>query len=129
MEYVAGLARRKEEIRAEARKMRINIKESDQLFESHLYSLNSLVDGLKHSPGEIPIAKQIESDDCRTLAELDQSNIGEKINTFFPFITSMYHHIGSVLNGYQTCGSAMQRILNRLKVGLTRKIVRGSSGF
>ena len=126
VEYVTSLARRRDEIRAEARKMRAKLEEHDQLFESRLCSLNSLVDSLKHSPGEIPIAKKIESDDCRTLAERDQSDIGEKINAFFPFITSTYHHVGSVLKGYQTCGSAIQRILNRLKVGLTRRVVRGS---
>ncbi len=114
VEYVASLARRKEEIRAEAQRMRMNMQEYDRLFEGHLYSLNSLVDSLKHSPGEIPIAKKIESDDCRTLAELDQSDIGEKINAFLPFITSTYHQVRSVLKGYQTCVSATQWIL-RLK--------------
>jgi hypothetical protein len=129
VEYVASLAGRKEEIRAEARKMRAKMEEHDQLFEDQLYSLNILVDSLKHSPAEIPVAKKIDSDDCRTLAELDQSDIGEKINMLYPFITSTYHHVNAVLKGYQTCGTAIQRILNRLKVGLTRRIVRGSHSF
>lgn len=119
--YVASLTKKKDEIRNEARQMRAKMIEYKTLFEGHLCSLNRLIDSLKHTPGEIPVARMIDSNDCRTLAELDQSDIGEKINSLFPFIPSMYHHVGAVLKGYQTGGAAMRCILNRLKAGVTRR--------
>jgi len=68
VEYVASLARRKEEIHAEARKMRAKLERQDQLFEERLSSLNSMIDSLKHNPGEIPVTSMINSSDCRILA-------------------------------------------------------------
>jgi hypothetical protein len=126
VEYVASLTRRKEEIRAEARKMRAKMEEYDQLLEGRLCSLNSLIDSLKHRPDKIPVTKMIESNDCRTLAEFDQSAIGEKIDALFPFAQAAYHHVGSVVKGYQQCGTAVQRIFDRLKAGINRRIVRFS---
>lgn len=122
--YVASLTRKKDEIRNEAQQMRAKMIEYKQLVESRVCSLNRLIDSLKHTPGEIPVAKMIDSNDCRTLAALDQSDIGEKINSLFPFIPSIYHHIGAVLEGYQTSGTVMRSILNRLKAGVTKRIVQ-----
>jgi len=124
VDYVANLTRRKDEIRAEARKMRAKIEEYDQLLEDRLFSLNCLIDSLKHSPDKIPVARMIESNDCRTLAELDQSSIGEKIDALFPFAQSAYHHIASAVKGYQQYSTAVQRIFDRLKAGLNGRIVR-----
>lgn len=122
-EYVTGLASRRDEIRAEAQEMRAKMKEYDQRFEGHLCSLNNMIDSLKHVPGEIPVARMIESNDCRMLAELDQSDIGEKIDALFPFVPSIYYHTRAALKGYQTCGAAIQQISNRLKMGITRRVL------
>lgn len=124
VDYVTSLARRKDQIRVEARKMRTKMDEYDQTMEEHFRSLNSLIDSLKHSPGEIPVAGKIESNDCRTLAEINPSSIGEKIDALFPFIQSMFHQVGAALKGYQSCGTVIQRILNRLKMGLYRRAMR-----
>lgn len=122
VEYVASLARRKEEVRAEARKMRAEIEENDQLFEGRLRALNSLIDSLKHSPIEIPTVRKIESDDCRMLAELDQSDIGEKIDALFPLINSGCQHFKAAFKGYQPYGTAAQRTLHHLKAVLSRRL-------
>jgi hypothetical protein len=124
VEYVTRLASRRDEIRAEAQEMRAKMKEYSQRFEGDLFSLNSMIDSLKHGPSEIPVVGMIESNDCRMLAELDQSDLGEKIDALFPFVPSIYHHAGAALKGYQTCGAAIRRISNRLKVGIAEGIVQ-----
>jgi len=120
--YVENLATKKTDIRAEARKMRAQLAEYQDHFEGHLYSLNNMIDGLKHSPSEIPAIKMIESDDCRALADLDQSDIGEKINALLPFIPAIYHHAAAVHNGHQTSGAAIHRIARYLLRELKRKV-------
>jgi hypothetical protein len=97
VDYVTSLVRRKDQIRVEARKMRTTIEAYDKAMEDHFRSLNSLIDSLKHSPGEIPVAGRIESNDCRTLAEIDPSSIGEKIDALFPFIQSAFHQVDAAL--------------------------------
>ena len=124
VDYVTSLARRKDQIRLEARKMRTKIEEYDQAMEDHFRSLNSLIDTLKHSPAEIPVAGKIDSNDCRTLAEIDPSSIGEKIDDLFPFIQSTFHQVHTSLKGYQACGTGIQRMLNRMKMGVSRRAVR-----
>ena len=122
VEHVASLTGRKKEIRAEAREMRDRIEENQQFLERRLCSMNNLIDSRKHSPREIPIVKMIDTNDCRALAEIDQSDIGEKIDNLFPFIGSIPHHFGAVLKGYQTYGTAIELLLNRIKMGLYRRI-------
>lgn len=126
VEYVVSLTKRKEEIRAEARKIRAKLAEDDRLLESRLCALNKIVDSLKHSPGEIPVVKMIKSNDCRILAELDQSNIGEKIDALFPFVQAIYYQFEAVLKRHQTFATAIQRILCRFKGGLSKKLVQFS---
>jgi hypothetical protein len=124
VDYVTSLATRKDQIRVEARKMRSKMEEYDRAMEDHFRSLNSLIDNLKHSPGEIPVAKRIESTDCRTLAESDPSSIGEKIDDLYPFMQSTFHQVGAALKGYQTCGTAIQRMLIHMKMGLSGRAGR-----
>jgi hypothetical protein len=124
VEYIASLTRKKDEIRNEAWQMRTKIINHDRTFDNNIFSLNSMIDSLKHTPCDIPVVRMIDSNDCRVLAEKDQSDIGEKINSLFPFIPSIYHHVGAVLKGYQTFGTAMRYILNRLHAGVAKKIVQ-----
>jgi hypothetical protein len=124
VDYVTSLTRRKDQIRVEAGKMRIKMEEYDRAMEDHFRSLNSLIDSLRHSPGEIPVAGRSDSNDCRTLAEIDPSSIGEKIDDLFPFIRSTFHQVRASLKGYQACGTGTQRMLNRIKRALFRRAVR-----
>jgi hypothetical protein len=123
--YVSSIARlleRKNDIRAEAREMRARIEENDEHLESGFRSQNSLIDGLTHNPGEILVSRKIESDDCRTLAELDQSDIGKKIDDLFPFFQSALHHLHFASQGCQSYPIALKRILSRMCNGLSRHV-------
>jgi hypothetical protein len=124
--YVKSLTRRKADIRAEAQKMRLHLADQQQHYECRLSALNSKINGLRHSPCEIPVTNMIESDDCRILAELDQSDIGEKINTLFSFVPSIYHHGDAVLKGHQSSGLAIRRIGQRVKSALEKRLHRHS---
>jgi hypothetical protein len=122
VEYVADLVKDLEETRSKARKMRSDIEKNDKFFENHLLNLYQIIDSLKHSPIEIPAVEKIETDDCRTLAETDQTAIGEKIDELFPIICSSYYQFEAALRRYQTLSNAIISILNRTKTKLSQRI-------
>jgi len=124
VDYVTDLARRRKEIRLEAQKMRNRIEEYDAVMEGQFDALNKLIDSLRHCPGEIPVSERIDSSDCRSLAERDQSQIDDKIASLFPLAYSVFHQFAAASKGHQTYMRAVRRIFMQLKSGMLRRAVR-----
>jgi hypothetical protein len=122
IKYVVQLSKKKKTIRDEAYNMRRTIEENDRLLDEQFSSLNNLIDRLPHNPTEIPVSKMLESHDCIILAEKDQSDIGEKIDTLFPYIPSIFHQLRAVSKFHQPFKISFRRILNRTKSIITRRI-------
>jgi len=120
VEYVTCQANNRTQIRHAAQQMRVKMQEDDKLFGSKLDSLNRMIDALTHIPGEIPVTKMHDSIDSRLLADLDQSKIGEKINSLYAFIPSIYYQLDAARKGYQMSGDAIQHIVNYLVFGIKK---------
>ena len=124
VDFVASLVKQREEIRTQARQMRVEIEANEQSYEARVSALNGRIDRLKHAPRDIPVTRNIASADCRALAEFDQSPIGEKIDELFPPLHSVCRHFEAASRGYQTYGTAMRRPVERLTSGLARRLAR-----
>jgi hypothetical protein len=110
VDYVTRQARNKTVIRQAASQMRTAMREEDRLFESKLDSLNTQIDALPHRPGKIPPTKMIDSRDCRLLADLDPSGIGDKINSLYAFLPSIYYQMDAARKGQQTPAAAVRSL-------------------
>ena len=124
VDHVTHLAGRKTEILQAARQMRAAIRAEDEHFGSKLDALNSRIDALTHKPGEIPATQMNDSRDSRLLADLDQSGIGDKINSLYAFLPSVYYQMDAARKGHQMPADAIRSVVNSFIEGLRKAAAR-----